>query len=166
MRRSANALTKASSSQRFVRLTTGGSTFTPIVGLASGSEAVVKWTVEETGAVTTGVNPNINFGSAATRHVRLSVTGGRGLADVITFNMGFNEADDAGRYNIGATYNRAPDTGITAIENINSCTRLLRFCAQTATLRATLILRDARSWSLSSAPIRGCRVLTLRAVLR
>jgi hypothetical protein len=132
MRRTTNALTRAASSQRFVRLTTSGATFAPIVELAGGSAAVVRWTVEETREVFTGVSPSINFGSAANRHVRLSVVGGRGLADITTLNLGFLSTQDSGSYNLGSGYDHVSQ-GVTAVESLTFMTGLRRFLAAQTT---------------------------------
>jgi hypothetical protein len=122
----------------YVRITTTGATFSPTVELAVGSTATVSWEVEG-GATTTGVNPTIRFGTAATRHVRMSVddVGTDGLGKVVTFNLGFNHLDDAGTYNMGAGYDKTAQS-VTRVENISGLTGLLRFAAAHTPLTGSL----------------------------
>lgn len=130
----------AGSSGSSVRITTTGSTFNPTVELASGSTATVTWECEETGQTATGVNPTLTFGSSATRHVRMTVsdTYGDAIKDVITFNIGFNNGDDTGTYQMGAGYNKTAQS-ISAIANIRAMTGLIRFAAANiSTLEGTL----------------------------
>jgi hypothetical protein len=125
-------------SANFVRITTTGSTFNPTIELATGSTATVIWTTEG-GEVATGVNPTFNFGSAATRHVQMAVLNGstNALDEVVTFNLGFNNSQDTGRYSIGVTYNKTAQA-VSLVENINILTGLKRFAAANTNLAGTL----------------------------
>lgn len=118
----------------YVRITTTGAKFSPLVELKSGSVATVNWKVEG-GATYTGLNPTIDFGTAGTRYVRMSVTDGgvNALKDVVTFNVGFNYKQDAGRYNLGPAYNYIPQK-VSNIQFANGMTNLKRFLAATPTL--------------------------------
>ena len=121
----------SSQTNTYVRLTTSGSTFAPIAELSAGSSTAVKWTCEETAQVITGLTPSFNFGSTATRHVRLGVSSGF-LSDIVTLNLGFSAAQDAGTYSLGAGYNLASQ-GVTVVENLRYLHGLKRFmAAQTA----------------------------------
>ena len=62
----------AAASSKYVRITTTGSSFSPIVELKYGSDATVSWYVEENGETYTGSSPAIYFSSSSTRHVRLT----------------------------------------------------------------------------------------------
>ncbi len=123
---------------QYVGITTTGSTFSPIVELVNGSTATVTWEVEG-GSTYTGLTPTIDFGSSATRIVRMSATkdGVNALGDIITFNVGFDYTQDAGLYNIGATYNHAVQS-VSNIQYVNKMTGLLRFLAATSTLACSL----------------------------
>ena len=123
----------------FVRITTTGATFNPTVELAANSTATVSWAVEG-GATVTGINPTISFGTAATRHVRMTVDdgGADALDKVITFNLGFNHLDDAGTYNMGARHDKAGQA-VTLVEDVSRLKGLVRFAAANIpTLAGTL----------------------------
>jgi hypothetical protein len=122
----------------YVRITTTGATFNPTVELAAGSTATVSWMVEN-GTTVTGLNPTISFGTAATRHVRMSVHHGgtEALHEVITFNLGFDHRDDLGRYNMGASHDK-PGQAVTRVENISGLTGLRRFAAARTNLSGSL----------------------------
>lgn len=109
----------------YVRFTTTGATFNPAAECASGT---VIWQCEETGAILTGLSPTFTWGSSATRHVRMGVLAGSGLAGITTVNLGFNYGDDTGRYSPGAGYNKNTQL-CTGIENVILCTGLVRFLA-------------------------------------
>ena len=121
----------------FVRFTTTGATFAPVVGLAGGSGASVSWWCEETDETIAGLTPSFSFGGAGTRHVQLTATGGGGLGDIVTLNLGFDNGQDAGRYNIGAGYNKAAEA-VSGIEYVNELTGLIRFLAANGNLAGTL----------------------------
>jgi hypothetical protein len=108
------------------------------VQLAAGSTATVSWVVEG-GATVTGSNPTINFGTPAARHVRMTADNGGAdaLDEVITFNLGFNHLDDAGRYNMGARHNKAGQA-VRLVENISRLTGLRRFAAAHTALAGLL----------------------------
>jgi hypothetical protein len=122
----------------YVRITTTGATFSPAVELAAGSGATVSWEVEG-GAAVSSLKPTIRFGTAATRHVRMTVDdgGADGLDQVITFNLGFNHLDDAGIYNMGAGHDK-PAESVTLLENVSGLTGLLRFAAAHTPLTGSL----------------------------
>lgn len=126
------------STSPFVRVTTTGATFNPTVELAAGSTATVSWVVEG-GATVTGTNPTISFGTAAARHVRMSVedAGADALGEVVTFNLGFNHVDDAGTYNMGSRHDKAAQA-VRRVENISRLTGLRRFAAARTTLVGSL----------------------------
>jgi hypothetical protein len=120
----------------YVRITTTGSTFSPAVELAEGSQAVVGWYVEEDQSTYEGLSPEMTFNSPDTRHIRMSAAysdGSDALKDVVTFNIGFNHTEDAGYYNAGSAYDH-PVQKVTEVEGVNHMTGLLRFLAATPTL--------------------------------
>lgn len=121
-------LATVADAQQFVRFTTTGSSFSPSVELTGGSAATVRWSVEETGAKTTGINPTINFGSSSTRHVRMTVTGGSGLADVTTLNLGYDHTQDSSAYSVAASYDY-PAQAVSAVTGLPLLKRLVRFMA-------------------------------------
>lgn len=114
----------------YVRITTTGATFNPTVELVGGSGATVTWVSEEGGVTATGLNPTLSFGSAGTRHVRMTVANGAvdAMADVRTFNLGYNHTDDAGDYVMGAQYDKTAQA-VTLVENVQVMTGLVRFAA-------------------------------------
>lgn len=116
-------------STSFVRFTTTDATFSPTVELTPGSTAVVSWSIEG-GATITGVSPTLNYGVAATNYVQMRVDdlGVSALDQVVTLNLGFNNADDAGQYQMGVGYNKAAQS-VTTVENLPLLTSLIRFAA-------------------------------------
>ena len=89
----------------YVDITISGTSFSPAIELADGSEATVTWYEEETGTVLKGLSPTFIFDSVADRHVRLMASysdGTNALGDIVTFNVGFDYTQDSGRYNIGS----------------------------------------------------------------
>lgn len=118
----------------YVRFTTTGSAFTPTIELAPGSTATVTWAVEGTGLTATGVSPTLNWGSALTRYVRMTVTadGRSALNQVAMINLGYNHTDDAGTYVMGAQYDQAA-TSVSRVENVHLCVNLIRFAAANIT---------------------------------
>lgn len=116
-----------------VTITTTGATFSPRISLASGSAATVNWSWS--GGSATGISPTINFGSTATRTVTMSVDdgGSDAMADVETFNIGFNQTQDSGVYNLGSGYDH-PVQAVTGIVGVNAMTGLKNFLASIPTL--------------------------------
>lgn len=129
---------RASSGVRtsYVDFTTTGSSFTPAVELSGGSAATVHWTVVG-GSSTTGLTPTLSFGSSATRHVRMTATGGGGLSDITTLNLGFDHTNDAGTYNMGSGYDKAAES-VTAISGLPYLRSLIRFAAANTPLAGSL----------------------------
>jgi hypothetical protein len=124
----------------YVRFTATAAIFYPIVELAPGSTAVVSWETEGgMTATVTGTEPTINFGVAGTNYVRMVVTDGDipAFDQVVMLNLGFQNSDDAGQYQMGVQY----DTGfeqVTAIEGIPLLTNLIRFAAARVPFTSTL----------------------------
>lgn len=118
-----------------VRFHTAGSTFNPAIELVEGSGARVDWFDEAGTRLAQGPAPTIDFGSTETRTV-VMVTN---YADVVTVNLGFNTYDDAGRYNIGPTFNKKAEN-VTAVEGLAALTNLRRFLAASTPLAGTLDL--------------------------
>ena len=149
-----------------VRMTVTGAEFFPVVELAAGSKASVLWLVEEGGTSYSGLNPNMKFGSAGTRHVRLTVvdsSGADALRDVATFNIGFASSEDAGKYNVGSAYNH-PKQQVSGVEGVRSMTGLVRFLAATPLLKgavdfsgmSALQYIECFGAKLSSVNLTGC----------
>ncbi len=151
----------------YIRITTSGATFSPLIELKDGSLATVKWQVEG-GDAYIGVNPTIDFSSGGARYVRMSVTDGglNALGDVVTFNVGFNHKQDAGKYNLGPAYNYTPQN-VSNIENVNIMTNLKRFLSATPTLSGALDFSgmskleyiECYGASVNSLKLTGCNSL-------
>jgi hypothetical protein len=132
---------QVSSLPDYVRITTSGASFSPVVELTAGSTATVEWYCEETLDTITGLTPSFDFPGAATRHVRMSPTDGGTVAlnQIRTFNVGFNYEQDAGRNNLGAGYNHAAQL-VSLVEFSGRLTGLQNFCAANTPLTGTLDL--------------------------
>jgi Leucine-rich repeat (LRR) protein len=119
-----------------VYLTVTGASFSPVVELSGGSDANLTWRVEESGDVYSGLSPGIVFGSPTVRHVRLTAMdsdGSDALGDIVTFNLGFDSVQDAGKYNIGSGYDHHPQE-VSRVEGVRHMKGLLRFLAATPSL--------------------------------
>ncbi len=131
----------------YVRITVNGSSFAPSVELAGGSSADVAWYVEETGDIQKGLTPSFTFGTEGVRHVRMAAVnpdGTNALGDIVTFNVGFNHLQDAGKYNIGSGYDYTSQC-VTGLSGVNAMKGLVRFLAATPTLRGALDFGGMRS---------------------
>lgn len=110
-----------SSTPQYVEFTTtAAATFSPELTLVGGSAAVATWTVVETGAQTTGLEPSIALGGQI-RTVRLSVDV---PGDVRTLNLGFDSTRDAGLQNAGSGYDHPvqPVSGVRYLHNLPNLT--------------------------------------------
>lgn len=114
---------------QWVTMTAVGSTFAPRVELVAGSSAMVWWEVDDE-FLTNGTAPDMDFGSAGTRVVKMGVTGGGAdkLDDVAVINLGFDVSSDAGWYAVPASYNHDSQE-VTAISGLTQCTNLKYFLA-------------------------------------
>lgn len=133
------SLFDGASSPAVVTVTTTGSTFAPKLALRSGSTGTVNWSWS--GGSTTGLNPTISFGSSGTRTVAMTVTNGSTdlIADVETFNLGFDHTLDAGLYNLGSGFDYASQS-ISGVGNIAAMTGLKNFLAQNTALAGSVDL--------------------------
>lgn len=85
-----------------VMIETTGQTFAPQLNVATG--AAISWVFSDSTTSASGT-PSNDFGSAATRVQRVTVTPATAVRDL---NFGFNEYDDPGRWYVpGPAYNRA-----------------------------------------------------------
>lgn len=109
-----------------VVFTTAGGVFAPVIELASGSSATIEWLDTNGTIITTGLTPSITGETVI--HMRCS-----NYDDIATVNLGFNSNDDAGRYNIGASYNKAA-TDITGVSGLSYLPNLVRFMAASTQL--------------------------------
>ncbi len=152
-----------------VRLTVTGVSFMPVLELADSSDAVVKWTVEETGASCEGLSPALVFDAPAVRHIELTAAytdGTDALGDIITFNVGFDHTQDAGRYNVGGAYDHPVQT-VAGLDGVYHMTGLIRFLAATPSLSGfldfsglnTLEYIECYGASVSSIDLTGCEHL-------
>ena len=120
-----------------VVITTTGSTFSPLLQLVAGSTATVSWIytgVDGGLVITTGLNPTINFGSAATRTVYMyatDATGRNALADITVFNIGYSSLD-LGPWSPSSSYNY-PVQPVSNVKNIKAMTGLVYFLAEAVT---------------------------------
>lgn len=113
-----------------VTIITTGSAFSPSVQVAR-QDVTVTWSCPQAGIVTTGLQPTLSFGSAATRTVYMTATipsGHQALSQIITFNLGFSHLDDQGRFSLPASYNWTPQA-VSGISNVSSMTGLQKFLA-------------------------------------
>lgn len=111
-----------------VTFTTTGATFSPAIELVPGSTSTVYWLDADENILATGVTPTIDFGSAATRTVKMVVIDGPvyGFEDVLTINLGYNNAQDPGDFMVGPSYNKDPAEAVASIADVNVCTSLKR----------------------------------------
>jgi hypothetical protein len=119
-----------------VTITTTGSTFAPVIALVNASTATVTWSCSGF-SDQTGITPSFNFGSAATRTVTMTVTGGGGYADVTLFNLGYNNTYDVGRYMPPSGYALSPQA-VSGLVNLNLLTGLIYFLADQTALTGSL----------------------------
>jgi hypothetical protein len=154
-------------SLQIVTITTTGSTFAPRVELVGGSTATVQWNWP--GGSSTGLTPAINFGSAATRAVAMTVTtptGAEAIGDVRTLNLGYDHTQDSSIYNPPATYDKAPEA-ISAIANLKAMTGLVLFFASNTNLSGSLDFSGMSALTniecfdanLSAITLTGCTAL-------
>ena len=128
----------------------------------------MRWLVDGT-VVATGATPTIDFGSAAPRNVMLHVieAAATDFSDVLTLNFGFNHTNDAGRYNIGGSYDH-PAQPVTGITGLTYLTNLRRFCAANGPLTGHLDFTGLASLEfvecfladVTSVDFTGCASLT------
>jgi len=154
-----------------VMITTTGSTFSPWV--MAPAYVTVTWTWAE--GSTTGLQPTINFGSAATRTVYMTATDASGndaLNQITLFNIGFSSLDDPGRNSLPALYNWTAQP-VSGLANVNSMTGLQLFlAADNATLTGPLNFNgmsrlthiECYQSSFTSATVAGCTAM-IRLVL-
>lgn len=119
----------------YVEFTTTGATFNPTIEISGGNTAT--WTCTETAQVLTGVDPTFDFGTVAVRHVRLTVATSGGLAAITTLNLGFDNFNDSGRYQLGAAYNKSPQA-CSGVTNLTNLTGLVNFAAANGNLTGAL----------------------------
>ena len=159
----------ANSPSDYVRITTTGSSFSPVIELKSHSEATITWTVEGSGDSYTGLSPTIQFGSTGTRYIKMTALNNDGtnaLSDIVTFNIGFNYTQDAGKYNIGSSYNHSAQS-VSGLEYVNNMTGLIRFLAATPSLIGELDFSglgelqyiECYGAAVSSVELSGCMSL-------
>lgn len=111
-----------------------GTSFSPQIELAAGSTAVVEW--QSDGATVAGTNlvPSITWATGGSHAVTMSISE---RADLTTLNFGFNHNDDAGRYNVGAAYDRVAQP-VSAITGLKYLTGLKRFLAANGSMAGSL----------------------------
>lgn len=134
------ALVHARLNEPYVSITTTGASFSPLIELAAGSQATVRWMNLDTAqSLGTGTNPAFTFGSSATRHVgfRVEYQGREAFDAVLTLNLGFDYTQDAGTYNIGAGYNYASQQ-ISGVSGLQKLVNLRRFLAAGTNLTGNL----------------------------
>lgn len=99
--------------------------FEPWVELTSGSSAVISW-YENGELIGTGPTPTLN--GSGSRTIQCSSTN---MNDIVMINLGFDSSEDAGRYNIGPSYNWE-NQQVTAVSGLQNAPNLVRFCASHA----------------------------------
>lgn len=119
-----------------VEFTTTGATFSPSIELRPDAESSITWRDNVGAVLATGLNPVINFGTAATRTVIMDCDN---PDDVTVINLGFDNAQDLGEYAIGTAYNKAPEL-VTGVVNLPGVRNLRYFCAANGPLTGHLDL--------------------------
>lgn len=145
--------------------------FEPTVELVAGSTAVVQWQDAAGTLLATGQAPSItvggSLGAPVTVRMRvISPTGTRRYRDILTVNLGFTHTDDAGAYNIGPSYNRAP-THIVGVSGLGALTGMKRFLAARGELTGHLDLTgcaaleyvECYTAKVTSCTLTGCSSL-------
>lgn len=117
-------------------ITTTGSTFSPAIALVGGSAATVTWSCSGF-SDQTGLTPSFSFGSAATRTVTMTVTGGGGYADVTLFNLGYDNTIDAGLYMPSSGFVKAAES-VSNVANVTTLTGLIYFLADHTLLASSI----------------------------
>lgn len=125
-----------SSVPAYVRATVTGATYSPVAERIDGSTETIIWTCEETAQALTGDAPTFNFGSVATRHVRMGVSNDA-LDHIRVLNNGFLDTDDYGRARIPATYNKAAEQAV-AFEYLGNLIGMEWFMAANGSLAGHL----------------------------
>lgn len=104
--------------------------------LAAGSTAAISWLDAEGRELATGASPTIEFDLTEGEQGGTVVLKTH-YPDVVTLNLGFNQSDDAGRYALDATYNKAPED-VVAVNGLTLLQGLRRFMAANSPLTGTL----------------------------
>jgi hypothetical protein len=119
-----------------VTITTTGAAFRPVTALVNGSAATVTWSC--TGFTSqNGTAPSFSFGSAATRTVTMTVTGGGGYADVTLFNLGYDNTVDVGHFMPPSGYAKSAES-VSGISGVNTLTGLIYFLADHTALAVSI----------------------------
>jgi hypothetical protein len=118
-----------------------GTTFHPVVELSSGPAVDITWRTFDTTIVGTGPTPTITIAGSAAKTVTMEVlaAGVAAYDRVLTLNFGFDSTNDAGRYNIGPTFNKAAEP-IVGAGGLGLLTGLRRFLAANTPLTGVLDL--------------------------
>lgn len=114
-----------------VIITTTGSTFSPSVALKAGSTGTVTWACPGASITTTGLQPTLSFGSAATRTVYMTVADANGyeaIDQVELFNLGFDHTNDAGTYSLSSSYDWTAQS-VSGVAGLHYMTGLKYFLA-------------------------------------
>lgn len=111
-------------------------TFRPVVELVAGSAATVRWLDAGGRELATGLQPTIEFeqaDQAGPRTIVMMTT----FPDVVTLNLGFNQADDVGPFSLDASYNKDAEQ-VVGVFGLGLLGNLRRFMAANSPLTGTL----------------------------
>ncbi len=117
-----------------VLFVTTGATFAPQLELVADATSVVEWLGADDEVLATGLTPTIDFGSAATRTVRMRVSSG---ADIQVINLGYTYGDDIGLDQVPESYNH-PAQAVSAVAGLAGLTGLRYFLAANGNLAGHL----------------------------
>lgn len=114
---------------QLVEILVEGDSFRPAVELKPGSSVSVSWTDLDSGKVIgKGTRPVLDTSSTQRVGLTAKAEDRSALDQITTLNFGFDHRDDAGRFNIGPTYDHPPQP-VVGIANLQALTQLRRFCA-------------------------------------
>lgn len=154
----------------YVKITTCGDTFAMSVSTKS-TNTRVTWMMDGWQEPLVTKNPDINFGSAATREIYMRATQNDGtgdlLSDITVFNIGFSHQtgweSSQGKYELPERYD-LESTPVSGLQYVNHMTGLQYLLIQNSTLTGPLNLsgmsdlRYIEAWGakLTSIDLTGC----------
>lgn len=139
-----------------------GEVFRPVVELMSSSRAIVKWLDGDGHELAIGSKPKIELDQADPTNPH-TVVMQTTFSDVVTLNLGFNQADDAGRYSLDASHNKDAEP-VVAVSGLTLMGNLRNFMAANSPLTGALDLSGLSSLeyvecfnsSIQQVDLRGC----------
>lgn len=148
-----------------VELAVSGTTLAPAIELSAAAD-VTWWDLDHEVQLGAGLAPSLSIAGVTRVGLAVLDAGRPAYERVTTVNLGFNSNDDAGRDNIGPSYDRAAQP-VTGVRNLRRLTGLRRFLAANGTLTghvdlsglAHLEFVECFSAEVSSVNLTGCASL-------